>query len=262
MSATAATASTASTANASTANASERFSHFQAISQMVINGHIMHKLDFLASISIYGSPYFNVFRRYNSPYEIVVEDINADFHFFRNITVKETIQDVLCLSDEQMETFHVSNAISIKKYGCVDFDATMNWIQLQQLHEGVMLNVEGILSEYPHTSVMHEDDFPGMMGSFLPVSAPANSPVVNRAVQCPGAPLKAELPELTLCDNCVEDNKENLFEAFSKLKGLKRKIEEVEEEEEEQEQEQEEEKKEELSYLCLRNRILQRFLRK
>ena len=279
----------ASTANASTANAnaSERFNHFQAISQMVINGHIVHKLDFLASISIYGSPYFNVFRRYNSPYEIVVEDLNADFHFFRNITVKETIQDVLCLSDEQMETFHVENAISIKKYGCVDFDATMNWIQLQQLHEGVMLNVEGILSEYPYTSVIY-DDLPGMMGSFLPVFAPANSPVVNRASQCPGAPLKADLPELTLCDNCVEDNKENLFEAFSKLKGLKRKIEEVEEqeeqeeeqeeeeqeeqeqeeqeeeevEEEEQEEEEEEKQEEELSYLCLRNRILQRFLRK
>ena len=225
-----------SAAAASAAAASTRSNNFQAISQMVINGYITHKLDFLASITIYGTPYFNVFRRYNSPYEIVVEDLNADFHFFRNITVKQTIQNVLCLSDEQMHAFHVSNAISIKKYGCIDFDANMHWIQMQQLHQGVILNVEGILSEYPHNSVVHEDDFPAMMGSFAhsfpPVSAPANSPIVNRINRCPDAPVKAELPELTLCENCVEDNKENLFEAFSKLKGVKRKIEEIEEEEE------------------------------
>ena len=116
------------------ATVNERYNHFQAISQMTINGHIMNKLDFLGSITIYGSVYFNVFRRYNSPYEIVVEDLNADFHFFRNITVKQTIQRVLCLSEELMQDFHITNAISIKKYGCIDFDANMHWIQLQKMH--------------------------------------------------------------------------------------------------------------------------------
>jgi hypothetical protein len=47
-------------------------------SEIVINGRITRKLDFLGTVSIYNWQYFNVWRRYNNPYEIVLEDQNGD----------------------------------------------------------------------------------------------------------------------------------------------------------------------------------------
>jgi len=72
-----------------------RMSHLQAISQLNINGTLVSKLDFIASITVHGYPYFNVFRRYNSVYEIAIEDFHGDFHFHRDISIKECMRAVL-----------------------------------------------------------------------------------------------------------------------------------------------------------------------
>ena len=76
----------------------DRSQRLSNLSLMFVNGKLLPKLDFLGTISIHGCEYFNVFRRYNNSYEIVLEDFYGDLHFHKDYTLRQSIQSVLCLS--------------------------------------------------------------------------------------------------------------------------------------------------------------------
>jgi len=106
------------------------------------------KLDFLGTISIHGREYFNVFRRYNNVYEFVFEDYHGELHYHKDYTVFQSIQRLLCLSDEQMRGLHVLNVYSIKHSGdpiISDSFLDMRWSAIQGNWYGLMMNLGGIL---------------------------------------------------------------------------------------------------------------------
>ena len=252
-----------------------RDNHLQAISMMYMNGLPFSKLDCLGYISINGTHFVNVFRRYNSPYEIVVEDYVGDFHMFRDISVKETIQRVLCLSDAQMEYFHIKETISFKKSCTIHLSPNTHWSEIHHFHQGVMMDITGLPIYFPITSSLNTPSF----------------------VNVPSAPMKESLCP-ALCSTCVEEISENLFERFNgeyrkrksteddqeQCKHAKIKnevvnevvedfddeeVDDVEEEEnceeqeeevesEEEETESEETESEEDTFLCLRGRTIKR----
>ena len=82
-------------------NTSPRNQRLAELASMVVNGEQTHKLDHIATVHIDGRFYFTVFRRYNSPYNIIVEDYNADFYLFQNEPVRQTLANILCLSEAE-----------------------------------------------------------------------------------------------------------------------------------------------------------------
>jgi len=196
-----------------------RAERMHALSLLVINGQPVPKLDFIASIFIYDTHYFNVFRRYNSTYEIVIEDFYNDFHIHRDHSIRTSLQSVLCLTPEQMSNMKITEAISFKRNASVHLSPDARWSELQMMHHGAMISVEGILTDYPH-----------------PADTPVTPPISVRGTVVPPAPRK-DSSYHAVCGPCIDYIKTNLFPCAS---DHKRKYEEISEDEEDLEEEDQE----------------------
>jgi hypothetical protein len=120
---------------------------------MMPNGYLTRKLDFLGIVRVYGRHYFNVWRRYNNVYEIVIEDFVGDFHFHKDYTIRESIQKVLCLSDEQIRDVYTIEAVSFKHRADVSEDVTsMHWTEIEHRWYALDLNVGGIHRDFHRIS--------------------------------------------------------------------------------------------------------------
>jgi len=125
------------------------------LSKMIVDGNIVQKLDHIATISINSRFYFNVYRRYNSPYNIVVEDHNMDIYLHQDYTVRKSLQNVLCLTDYDAAHMYTWNATSFKHNGPIpslDMDiADMRWSEIQAKYHAVSVNFGGIFYHIPST---------------------------------------------------------------------------------------------------------------
>jgi len=134
----------------------------EELSWMVVNGKMVKKLDLIAVITIYGEEYFTVYRRYNNVYEIVIKDYNNDIYIRKDESVYRSLQDILCLSDEQMENIVTLDAITFK-YNLL-LPPSMNhlekmmWSDIQTQWYGVVMNVGGILNEYYNQKKRRNDN--------------------------------------------------------------------------------------------------------
>lgn len=127
-------------------------------SEIVINGQITRKLDFLGTVSIYGWQYFNVWRRYNNPYEIVLEDQNGDFYFHRDCTVRQSLQRILCLTNEQIKNIMTLEVIPFKTQSIVHQNVVnVRWTEIQQRWCGASINLGGILEEFHATAQAYRE---------------------------------------------------------------------------------------------------------
>ncbi len=119
---------------------------------MVVNGKVVKKLDLIAIIYIYDDEYFTVYRRYNSVYEIVIMDYNNDIYVRKDEPIYRSIQDILCLSDEQVENMRTENAVTFKYNMGLDTNLyhleKMLWTDIQMKWYGLVMNMSGILNEY------------------------------------------------------------------------------------------------------------------
>jgi hypothetical protein len=118
------------------------------LSKMVINDTITHKLDHLATIYINKNFYFSVYRRYNSPYNIVIEDKNSDIYLHQDHTIRTSLKTVLCLDDYLTSKIYTLDATSYKHSGPVpsmDKDvADMRWTELQGNYHAAVINFGSI----------------------------------------------------------------------------------------------------------------------
>jgi len=243
----------------------ERMHRFKELSMMLINGQPVSKLDYVGHISIHGSGYFNVFRRYNSRYEFLVEDLNGDIHFHKDITIRQSLQAILCLTDEQMATAVIVYATGFKMQTPISLSIDTHWSELQREHHGAMITVEGILEDYPHAATPLSTSFPSMMDTPIAAAiAAATAAATAKTAVAVLAPVKAP-GEIELCESCVESVKQNLFDKFAKARQLKRKYDDIsmvkeedsESEEAESDLEEAESDLEDKVYMTLRSRTIQ-----
>lgn len=142
-------------------------------SEIVINGKITRKLDFLGTVSIYGWQYFNVWRRYNNPYEIVLEDQNGDFYFHHDCTVRQSLQRILCLTNEQMKNIMTLEVIPFKTQSIVHQNVVnVRWTEIQQRWCGASINLGGILEEFHATAQAYREKQQEEWESFSPPPPP------------------------------------------------------------------------------------------
>lgn len=122
------------------------------LSYVVINNSIQFKMDKIADVFIHGLPYFTVFRRYNSPYEIVLEDMKGETYLHKDQTVRESLQAVLCLSPQHAAQLYTTSAHSYKHHAplcSLAFNlADLRWSELQDHYGAVFVDFGGILLEF------------------------------------------------------------------------------------------------------------------
>lgn len=126
------------------------------LSKMIIDGNIVQKLDHIATISINGRFYFNAYRRYNSPYNVVIEDANMDIYLHQDHTVRKSLQTVLCLPEYDASCIYTWNASSFKHNGPVpslDMDiADMRWSDIHNKYYAINVNFAGIFYDIEYNS--------------------------------------------------------------------------------------------------------------
>lgn len=160
----------------------DRNERFAQLSQMIIDGNITHKLDSIATIYINGRFYFNVFRRYNSPYNILIEDYNNDIYLHQDHTIRTSLKTVLCLTDDAAGNIYTWTATSYKHNGpvpCTDKDiADMRWSEINSQYQAISVNFGGIFYNEPLIQ--------------NPPSTPQSQTIPN-PVECPQAPSRPRL---------------------------------------------------------------------
>ena len=238
--------------------------------EISLNGYTTKKLDFLGTIHIYGVHYFNVFRRYNSVYEIVLEDFHGDFHFHKDYTIRQSLQHILCLSNEQMEGLYTRYATSFKHGSCpmtsMHDAPNMHWSELQQQWQAAALDFGGILEDY-HRSCEQiknevdpilegelEDSQASQASQALPPLEVVGTPCVLHApLKIPYAPLQERTKPQQININLDSDTAEillslrshkkgtNLSDRFTEMENKKRTWTQLSESESEDEEQEEEE---------------------
>lgn len=127
-----------------------RNSKLMNLGQMILDGELAYKLDLIAKIKINDQPYFNVFRRYNSPYNILVEhEQTGDIYYGMNYTMRQSILDIFCLSLYfPTEAMTATSAISYKHSAGIkdlcksDNDILdMSWTEIQSEFEAIQVNI-------------------------------------------------------------------------------------------------------------------------
>jgi hypothetical protein len=159
-----------------------------SLSKMVVADVVVHKLDHIATIAINGRHYFNVFRRYNSPYNIVIEDNNLDVYLHQDRTIRSSLAEIFCLPYWEASNIYTWHATSYMHNGqppstTMDI-ADMYWTEVQTRYQAIAVNFGGIfhalqsVPEDVHEDVKEEDNTP---------STP-RSQIMQTPTDPPGAP--------------------------------------------------------------------------
>lgn len=129
-----------------------RAEQLNRLSETAVNGRIIHKLDLIGIVKICGLHYFNVYRRYNNVYEIVIEDSNGDFYLQRDNRLRDSVGKVLCLSEEQMNSMYTTELYSFRHGGTPPTSSqvpeNMSWSEIHREWCGVEINLRGVFEEY------------------------------------------------------------------------------------------------------------------
>jgi hypothetical protein len=232
-------------------SAFDRSQRLSNLSLMYVNGKAVPKLDFLGTISIHDCEYFNVFRRYNNSYDIVLEDMYGDLHFHKDYTLRQSIQTVLCLSEEQMKNIHVLNMFSFKHQSeqVTSELVSMRWSEIQYRWYGMSLNLGGILNEYHSPSISNTI-------SNVPHALKKESQIAYQFNGVKRQRLSDRFAKMEAASQTEEEEEEDVEEEEEDVEEEERMdphdMTAIDEDDEEIEEDEEEEE-EETDYLCLRS---------
>jgi hypothetical protein len=138
------------------------FDRISQMSQMVVGGQVMYKFDHIAVIYIDGRHYFNVYRRYNSPYNIMIEDYNLDVHLHQDYTLRTSLKNILCLPEESSTNMYMLCADSFKHNGPIIIDILdMRWTEIQTQFQAVNVHLSDVF-EPPSQTMFSMPTTPSM----------------------------------------------------------------------------------------------------
>jgi hypothetical protein len=118
-------------------------STISALSEVMTPQGRIHKLDLIATISIDGTPFLTVYRRYNSVHEIIVMDCQNDIYLQPDLPLLESLRRVLCLS--QTDHVRVAGLFSVKHHGSPPTGhpcpLNMYWSEIQLYWQAITINL-------------------------------------------------------------------------------------------------------------------------
>jgi hypothetical protein len=168
----------------------------QNLSQMVVNNVVTFKLDFIASVYINNCYFFNVFRRYNSPYNIVIEDMHGDFHLHQDRTIRASLGRVFCLNENAADHLFVCEVTSYAHNGPAPSGTVeivdMRWTEVQGRYQAVEVYIEGILPYYPSSGTYGTKSTVPVPSASASVTVPSTprSQMIPPFIEPPPAPVK------------------------------------------------------------------------
>ena len=180
------------------------------MSQMMVNGCLVTKSDLIARISINSQHYFTVYRRYNSSYDILVEDYRGEVYAHKDYTVRQSMKNVLCITDSEADHILTDTVFSYKHGVQAPSShrdiADMRWSEIQSLYQGIDVNFVGILTGFSSvstsnpftTSVVNTFPWNNIVTSVVPTT-PHTQNILQQWTP-PSAPVKSEKPNYTKND--------------------------------------------------------------
>jgi hypothetical protein len=179
----------------------QRNNKLLALSEVVLGGQTYHKLDLIANVSLNGMPFCMVYRRYNSPYEYILEDTSGEFLCHKDYTLRQSLATSLAHYQVASTAFTVLNVSTFKYNTDILYSATnildMRWSDISKIYCGIVINLGGIPYNY-YT-------FPQI---YQPADAPLTPAVNSDRLDVPDAPLKTDRSELDAADTLLHLNKE------------------------------------------------------
>jgi hypothetical protein len=114
------------------------------LSHLRINGESVHKLESLGTIYVHHRKRVNVFRRFNSVYEILFETDDHTIHFHKNVRLLDSLHQ---LFGSEMDHLEVMEVFSYKHHGALITPEafhlpTLCWNELHYTWGGVSMYLE------------------------------------------------------------------------------------------------------------------------
>lgn len=115
------------------------------ISTINANGRIFQKLDLLAVVTVNSAYTVNVYRRYNSDFNIVIEDCYGNLSFHQDESMYVTLKNRFGLSDVEVSSMYVSYFYSFKHGTVLNYIPcsifTMKWSDIQDSYSALDLAI-------------------------------------------------------------------------------------------------------------------------
>ncbi len=109
---------------------------------MYLNGELIHKIDHIASVTVSGGKTFNVYRRYNSVYcIIIIEDTSFNYLIQRDMSIRQSIASALCLQEWEEYSIKCIHASSVKHNMLIPDPnlVVQRWSDIQDNYTGVTM---------------------------------------------------------------------------------------------------------------------------
>jgi hypothetical protein len=127
-------------------------------------------------IDLYGFWYYTIFRRYNSPYDILVEDIHKNVVLLEKsstVTVRQIIAKLLNLSPVAANDINIANNHAMEQ-SCSSAEIASTaldhpLLEIQRLYTGLYLNLEGV----PPATIVDSTAVHTLLSLQIPESDPA-----------------------------------------------------------------------------------------
>jgi len=166
------------------------------LSEMAINGQILHKLDLIGSVTIENRSYFTVYRRYNNVHEMVVVDYHGDIYLQKDLSISESLSRILCIPKEKVAQARIQSLLSFKHhaeppsgyYGFLE----KTWSEIHETLFGVAVSLDGLfdVSESSSSDTTDSSSFSDSSSSSdLPPSSDPLSPSDPLSSSDPLSPL-------------------------------------------------------------------------
>jgi hypothetical protein len=185
------------------------------LSLLSICGQSVHKLETLGTVFIDNRKAYNVFRRFNSPYEILLESDDHTIHFHKNYYVLESLHRLL---GSQMEHLEVVAVYSYRHHGAlVSPEAchlpTLRWDELHHMWSGASIYLDSRPQQpqeqwaSPIASPVEQDDYTSHEESESEseedsdafASPEASRPTIPETPAKQGVPAMAHTPSVRRC---------------------------------------------------------------
>lgn len=123
--------------------------------EMLVNNESLKKVDCIARIDVYGFWYYSIFRRYNSPYDIMVEDIHKNVVLLDTsaTTIRQIMKRLMNMSDIASCYMYIAHNCSME-HMCgmeeiANYGLDRSLLDIQKLYSGIYINIEGVIVAQP-----------------------------------------------------------------------------------------------------------------
>jgi hypothetical protein len=172
------------------------------------NGDVISKYDLVAIVNIYNKNYFHVYRRYNNVHEFIIQDETGDLFFHSDCTVRESLQQLLCLTYEKTSMLYVIDAFSFLHNSTpptmIDDIPDMLWSDIQMNWHTVSVNFGGILQDFHHAQSAFVPTVFSFSFSYSPSASPSASP--SQTQMNLNKRFFSQMDDESSCYNCGNEN--------------------------------------------------------